>query len=260
MNGSYEWARKDMVLIDGRTHLETVANLAARGQHAMIAPSHVKLLPSNVATAIPWKNDWSSLNRLLTDHGLNYRTVLRFDADGDGKTPAELRTYKRNSLFMRWILRRYIHDPVGLYLNHFCDPVQVKASVKRLYSAAKKTFTQQSLLIYPFGNWFLPGTETFNKAEVMANGGTAFESIRDRLKYDAAVKRGMAQLSIRFQVPILPIYGTFKDRKWQFMVDNLIPVGVTQDSLELTHIWLDRLAKMKTRVWGDMIPRQAGNL
>ena len=250
MNESYEWSRGDMLLLSGRDTLKKVADLADHGQHVMIAPSHVKLVPSNVGTAVPWKNDWSSLNRLLTDHKLRYRTVLRFDAEGAGATAAELRTYRRNSFLMRWILRRYIQNPVGLYLNHFCDPVEVKASVKRLYKAAKQTFPQQSLLIYPFGNWFLPGLDTFDRTKVMADDGRAFESDRDRIKYDAAVKRGMAQLSIRFRVPVLPIYVTYKEQKWQFMVDDLIPVGTTNSSLELTHIWLDRLAKMKDKIWG----------
>jgi len=239
-----------MVLLGGQDHLKTVTDLAAQGQHVMIAPSHVKLVDNNVATAVPWKNDWSSLNAMLTAHGVKFRTVLRFDADGGGETPGQLRTYRRNSAMMRWILKRYINDPVGLYLNHFCDPVQVKASIKRLYGSTRDTLPHQSLLIYPFGNWFLPGIETFDKAEVMADGGTAFESDKDRLKYDAGVKRGMAQLSIRFKVPVLPIYCTYKDKKWQFIVDEMIPVGTTSDSLELTHIWLERLAVMKARVWG----------
>lgn len=84
----------------------------------------------------------------------------------------------------------------------------------------------------------------------MAEGGAAFESDQDRLKYDAGVKRGMAQLSIRFKVPVLPIYCTYKDKTWQFIVDELIPVGTTNDSLELTHIWLDRQAKMQAQIWG----------
>ena len=189
----------------------------------MIAPSHVKLVPSNVGTAVPWKNDWSALNRMLTDHGLSYRTVLRFDADGGGDTPAEMRAYNRASIMMRWILRRYINNPIGLYLNHECNPVQVKASVKRLYGSTKATFQHQSVLLYPFGNWFLPGTETFAKADVMADGGQAFEGTEDRLKYDTSVKRGMAQLSIRFQVPVLPVYCTYKDQQWLFIVDENDP-------------------------------------
>ena len=250
MSTEYQWAFRDMRLLAGKENLTQVTELAAKGQHVMVAPSHVKLIPSNVMTAVPWKNDWSPLNRLLGDHKVNFRTVLRFDAEGGGETPAALRAYKRSSFFMRWILRRYINDPIGLYLNHYCDPVQVKASIKRLYGSAKATLPEQSLLIYPFGNWFLPGTETFKKEEVMAEGGAAFESDQDRLKYDAGVKRGMAQLSIRFKVPVLPIYCTYKDKTWQFIVDELIPVGTTNDSLELTHIWLDRQAKMQAQIWG----------
>ena len=190
--------------------------MAAKGQHVMIAPSHVKLVTSNVMTAVPWKNDWSALNRMLTDHGLSYRTVLRFDAEGPGDTPADLRAYRRSSAMMQWILQRYIANPIGLYLNHYCNPVQVKASVKRLYAATKETLQSQSVLLYPFGNWFLPGIETFAKEAVMAEGGKAFEGTEDRIKYDAGVKRGMAQLSIRFNVPVLPIYCTYKDRQWLF--------------------------------------------
>lgn len=250
MNLISQWSQKDILLLSGQEHLKSVKNLAQNGQHVMIAPSHVKLVDNNVATAVPWKNDWSSLNRLLTDHGIKFRTVLRFDADGGGETERQLRTYRRNSVMMRWILKRYIKDPVGLYLNHFCDPVQVKASIKRLYGATRDTLPNQSLLIYPFGNWFLPGTELFDKTLVMADSGNAFETDKDRLKYDAGVKRGMAQLSIRFKVPVLPIYGTYKDKAWQFIVDKPIAVDATNDSLELTHIWLDRLGKMKARIWG----------
>ena len=250
MSQVYQWSVKDMRLLSGQQHLKAVTDLAREGQHVMIAPSHVKLVNSNVGTAVPWKNDWSSLNRMLTDFGLSYRTVLRFDADGGGETPAALRVYKRNSAFMRWILQRYIKNPVGLYLNHYCDPVQVKASVKRLYGSAREILPNQSMLIYPFGNWFLPGEETFKPEDVMADGGKAFESDKDRLKYDAGVKRGMAQLSIRFKVPVLPIYCTYKDKKWQFIVDEMIPVGTTQDSLELTHLWLARQAKMQAQIWG----------
>ena len=249
MKQDYQWSVKDMRLLGGQQHLKAVTDLARQGQHVMIAPSHVKLIQSNVGTAVPWKNDWSSLNRLLTDFGVSYRTVLRFDADGGGETPAALRIYRRNSAFMRWILQRYIREPVGLYLNHYCDPVRVKASIKQLYSSAQEILAKQSLLIYPFGNWFLPGQETFAPERVMAEGGKAFESDRDRLKYDAGVKRGMAQLSLRFKVPVLPIYGTYKDKKWQFIVDDFIPVGQTRDSLGLTRLWLARQAKMQARIW-----------
>ena len=245
-----QWALRDMRLLRGKTVLAEVKALADQGQHVMIAPSHVKLVKSNVMTAVPWKNDWSALTRMLTDHGLSYRTVLRFDAEGPGDTAANLRAYRRSSVMMRWILKRYIDNPIGLYLNHYCDPVQAKASVKRLYGSVKKTLKTQSVLLYPFGNWFLPGTDKWAKDEVMAQGGAAFESTADREKYDAGVKRGMAQLSIRFKVPVLPVYCTYKDKQWLFMVDDMIAVETTQDSLELTHLWLERQARMKEEIWG----------
>ena len=178
-------------------------------------------------TAVPWKNDWSALNRMLTDHGLKYRTVLRFDAEGPGDTSADLRAYRRSSAMMQWILQRYIANPIGLYLNHYCNPVQVKASVKRLYAAAKN-FPKPVGPPLPLWQLVLPGIETFAKEEVMADGGQAFEGTEDRIKYDAGVKRGMAQLSIRFNVPVLPIYCTYKDRQWLFLIDEMMPTGVTR--------------------------------
>ena len=250
MKSEIQWSFRDTHLLGGQEHLAQVKDMAACGQHVMIAPNHVKLVKSNIMTALPWKNDWSALNRLLTDHGLCFRTVLRFDAEGGGETPAQLRAYRFSSLLMRWTLKRYIDKPIGLYLNHYCNPMEVKASIKRLYEGAKATLLRQSVFIYPFGNWFLPGSESFDPAEVMAAGGTAFEGTQNRLKYDAGVKRGMAQLSIRFQVPVLPIYGTYKDRKWQFIVDAPIPAGTTDDSLALTHLWLARQAAMKRTIWG----------
>ena len=249
MTKEYQWALRNMRLLSGAEHLRTAAALAKQGQHVMIAPSHVKLVKSNVLTAVPWKNDWSSLNRVLTDFNLKFRTVLRFDAEGPGDTPADLRAYQRSTFFMRWILRRYISNPIGLYLNHYCNPVQVKASIKRLYSSTKATLPTQSILIYPFGNWFLPGADTFDREDVMADGGMAFEGTNDRIKYDAGVKRGMAQLSVRFKLPVLPIYCTYKDRKWQFIVDEMIPVDAAQDSLALTHLWLERQKAMKAQIW-----------
>ena len=245
-----QWAFRDMRLLGGAHVLGEVKTLADQGQHVMIAPSHVKLVKSNVMTAMPWKNDWSALNRMLGDHGLDYRTVLRFDAEGPGDTPAQLKSYRRSTIMMRWILKRYISDPIGLYLNHHCDPVEAKASVKRLYSSVKTTLKSQSVLLYPFGNWFLPDADKWAAMDVLADGGSAFESQDNREAYDAGVKRGMAQLAIRFKVPVLPVYCTFKDDQWLFIVDEMIPVGTTEDSLELTKLWLDSQAKMKAQIWG----------
>ena len=245
-----QWAFRDMRLLGGQDVLAEVKALADQGQHVMIAPSHVKLVKSNVMTAVPWKNDWSALNRMLGDHGLTYRTVLRFDAEGPGDTEAQLRSYRRSTIMMRWILKRYISDPIGLNLNHHCDPVEAKASVKRLYGSVKKTLNDQSVLLYPFGNWFLPRADLWAEEDVLAENGTAFESQDNREAYDAGVKRGMAQLAIRFKAPVLPIYCTHKDGQWLFLVDKMIPVGTTEDSLELTKLWLASQAKMKAQIWG----------
>lgn len=246
-----QWAHQDMRLLSGEAHLRDAAARALDGTHMMIAPSHVKLLKNNILAALPWKNDWATLRVLLRDYKVPQRTVLRYDAEGPGDTPADMRAYRFSTFAMKVILHRYIANPIGLYLNGYCNPVQVKASIKRLYSSTKASLKDQSILIYPFGNWFLPGTETFKKEEVMAKNGTAFEGLADRLKYDAGVKRGMAQLAVRFGAPVLPIYTTYKDRQWLVIVDKPIEVGECKDSLELTHLWLERQAAMQARIWGS---------
>lgn len=249
------WKPRRHTLVSGHEHLAKAARMAAEGQHLILAPTHVRRYkakywtpPIPVISSIPGNNDAYPLISMLKEQGLAFRYVVRSDCDVPGDFPMGRHIYRIGTRLVQLTQSMLFDNPISLYLDQDYNPDGAAASIRNLYREAKATLKEQSLLIYPFGNWFLPGKDNFDPQVVMADNGTEFIAPTDRKAYHASVKRGAAQLAIFNKVPILPVYGTYKDGAWQFAVGKLIETA-KRDPIDVTHDWLRAQSEMKTTIW-----------
>ena len=244
-------------LVSGQAHLARAAQMAADGQHLILAPTHVRRYkakywtpPIPIISSIPGNNDAYPLISMLKGQGLAFRYVVRSDCDVPGDFPMGRHIYRIGTRMVQLTQGMLFDNPISLYLDQDYNPEGVATSIRNLYREAKATLASQSLLIYPFGNWFLPGEDCFNPEIVMAEGGSEFIAPTNRKAYHDSVKRGAAQLAIFNKVPILPIYGTFKDKSWRFAVGELIETA-KRDPVDVTHDWLRAQSEMKQIIWKE---------
>lgn len=241
-------------LVSGQEHLTQAVEMAARGEHVIIAPTHVRRFkakywvpPIPVISSIPGNNDAYPLISMLKDQGLAFRYVVRSDCDVPGDFPLGKHIYAVGTRLVKFTQGLLFDNPISLNLDQDYNSDGVAKSIRNLFKEGKATLKEQSLLIYPFGNWFLPGEESFDPAVVMAEAGTAFIHPSDRKAYHASVKRGAAQMAIVNKVPMLPIYSTYKEGGWRFSVGELISTA-GRDPMEVTQDWLDVQRGMQVKI------------
>lgn len=237
----------------GEENLALVQKLNAQGKPVVFAPNHIEpqgrlaTLRRNSALA----DDFPVLQSLLEEHDIESKIIFRGDMDMQfGTTPGER---KRKQIIYHIhrsivsLLGRLITGGIPVAINTQ-EPMYAtmtnRSAAKEITNTLK---TGTNVTIYPYGNWFKSGEQTFDQATDLQHqeSAEAFVKVKDFDNWRKSLKEGFIKIAKKGQAPIVPVYIENNNGEWIVKFGKPIKVDNEIANIDIAKQYLAAMRELK---------------
>lgn len=246
------------IIQDPHNVLPRIQQLNAEGKHVLFAPNHLKP-EKTLHKLMSMADDFGELKRAMKAHGIDVIPVMRNDLDMPVDTKIQEVIYKTHQKIFavagKWMTGGGIpvainsQDPIGAVQSNVS---QAKKIVDTLKEDESDHSQGRNVAIYPYGNWYNSGEQTFETEEALINGDS-FAKMPDPKKdpdgfkvWRDSLKKGCFSAARLAQVPIVPVYVERNDKKWTISLGEPIdPPAARNDEIETAKSYLEAMRDLK---------------
>jgi hypothetical protein len=233
--------------VEGNEHLDEVRRLNAEGRHCIFAPNHLQ--PQGALAAIRKQSaladDYPVLSKVLADHGIHSRVVVRGDTDMKvGESRVRRFLYETHRRMFSAVGRSTGGVPMSL---NTAEPGMTSVANTRSVKDMEHALDTENLTLYPYGNWFKTGEQKFDVQADMEGGNKFVKKSEGMEKYRMALKRGFIFLSRQKQAPIVPVYVRNDAGHWTVRFGAPMLARDKQDDVEVAKAYLDVMRGLSER-------------
>ncbi len=231
----------EKVNVEGLEHLAAVKELNQFGRQCIFAPNHLK--PESwwrVQSALA--EDYPQLESVLRTHGLRSTVVFRGDSNIPAGEPGEMRSLYRLHSHIQSYIGHLLTGGLPLNTNETSPEYAMRrnrANILRILETSKR----KNLAIYPYGNWFPSGEQTFEEERDLDLVNKGFVSIQDFEHWRTALKEGFFNLAKKTHSPIVPTYAEYANSEWLFRFGA--PIEPDGEAIELAKKYLAAMRALK---------------
>lgn len=233
------------VNVSGEEHLEEIHRLNQEGKYFLFAPNHLRPA-SDIRAQMALAEDFPVLNTAMKEYDVSSRVVFRGDTDmnvgADHSVRRKLYDIHR-SVFSH--VGQLVTGGIPLNINNQDRTHAITTNATNVREMVRTLQEQDNLTLYPYGEWFPSGEQTFD-ANTDLNNDAFFDRNEDGARWKKSLKSGFIRMARKTQSPIVPVYVEQNKGEWIIRFAEPIQVTDEKDDIAIAKEYLASMQQLKS--------------
>lgn len=227
--------------IRGIDVLNQIVDLNKQGRHVIFAPNHISP-HSKVKTQLAMAEDYPKLKAVLQEYGLDTSILFRGDGDMEvGDSTVRKAAYDIHRKIFT-LIGRMVSGGVPLNINAKEPKLAQQNNIGNVKEVLQR-LKEQNMVIYPYGNWFKAGEQSFDE-DLVKDGFTQISNFDEWRK---SLKSGFIRFAKMSGAVIVPVYVDNTNGEWKISFEPIIDAPKDASNEELGQKYLETMRQAKAK-------------